>query len=179
MGLDLVELVMDVEEAFLISILDDEAVRMRTPRHVTDYVSSRLGASDQAGSCLTQRAFHKVRAVAMEMCGRSRSAISPGVHWSEILPPDRRRRHWNIFRQKFGPSRLPPLTLFGAFPFGVGTVGGTAQYLAERAPASLKRAGEPWNRREIQRAIGRIIQDVTGIEDFDWDDDFVKDLGLD
>ena len=42
MGMDGVELVMAWEEAFGISIPDDEASRLITPRHVIDFITSVL-----------------------------------------------------------------------------------------------------------------------------------------
>ena len=38
MGLDSVEIVMEVEESFCISIRDEDAERARTPRHLVDLV---------------------------------------------------------------------------------------------------------------------------------------------
>lgn len=42
MGLDSVQLVMDLEEAFGIEIPDEDAARLETPRMVLDYVAARL-----------------------------------------------------------------------------------------------------------------------------------------
>ena len=60
MGLDSVEFVMAVEEAFQIAIPDGEAERMLTPRQVVDYILGRLGAAERR-VCLEQRAFYRLR----------------------------------------------------------------------------------------------------------------------
>lgn len=42
MGMDTVELVMALEEAFQIAIPDEEAEKISTPHHVIDFIMSRL-----------------------------------------------------------------------------------------------------------------------------------------
>ena len=57
MGLDGVEIVMKVEEAFGITIDDAEAGKITTPGQLIELVLSKVGRTvDEA--CLTQRAFH-------------------------------------------------------------------------------------------------------------------------
>lgn len=48
MGLDSVELVMEFEDAFEITIPDEDAEQMRTIRDVTDYVTARLAAAGRS-----------------------------------------------------------------------------------------------------------------------------------
>ncbi len=47
MGLDLVELVMRVEEEFEVTISDESAAAMTTPRHVIDYLMQQPSISEQ------------------------------------------------------------------------------------------------------------------------------------
>jgi Phosphopantetheine attachment site len=58
MGLDTVELLMAFEEKFGISIPDQDATRLTTPRKVTDYIVSKIGdrgmAREQAAAIVRQ-----------------------------------------------------------------------------------------------------------------------------
>jgi acyl carrier protein len=46
MGLELVEIIIDIEQRFGIDIPDRVAGQLRTPRQLIDHVCTRLGASD-------------------------------------------------------------------------------------------------------------------------------------
>jgi acyl carrier protein len=90
MGLDGVEIVMKVEEAFGISIDDGEAGKIATPGQLIDLVLSKVGRTvDEA--CLTQRAFHRVRAALMRHMGVSRKQIRPDVLLGSLFPRSTRK----------------------------------------------------------------------------------------
>lgn len=57
MGLDGVEIVMKVEDAFGIGIADSEAEKIVTPAQLIALVLSKVDRTPQP-ACLTQRAFH-------------------------------------------------------------------------------------------------------------------------
>lgn len=48
MGLDGVELIMAYEEVFGIQFTDEDAVRMRTPRDVIDFIASRVPITSES-----------------------------------------------------------------------------------------------------------------------------------
>src|SRR5688572_20344208 len=97
MGLELVELVMETEETFDLSIPDEDAGRIRTPREMTDYVIARL-RFPQEGGCLTQKTFYRVRRAAVSCLAVPRSAVKPATPWNDLLPRWRRSRAWNRIR---------------------------------------------------------------------------------
>ena len=90
MGLDGVELVMAVEDAFSISINDDDAVKLLTPRLLTDYVLSKVTTAT-ATVCLTQRAFNLLRRSLLRHGGWKRSQITPDTSLPVLLPKNLRR----------------------------------------------------------------------------------------
>jgi len=47
------------------------------------------------------------------------------------------------------------------------------------AAGSLKASGEAWRRDEIRTVVRGIIAEVNGTDEFNDDDDFVYDLGID
>ena len=74
MGLDIVEFVMNVEEAIGVPIPDDVAGSMRTPRAFIDYVHNQLPKTDER-HCLSQRAYYAVRRAMVHRIGISRSQL--------------------------------------------------------------------------------------------------------
>ena len=91
MGLDGVELVMAVEEAFDIQIEDAAAAQLLTPRLLTDYVLNKVNTAT-ATVCLTQRAFNLLRKSLIHQCGFKRSQIAPNVSLAQLLPKPQRRK---------------------------------------------------------------------------------------
>lgn len=90
MGLDGVELVMAVEDAFDIRIDDADAARLLTPRLLTDYVLGKV-TTTAATVCLTQRGFNLLRKSLIRHGGCKRSDISPATDLSTLIPTSQRR----------------------------------------------------------------------------------------
>jgi acyl carrier protein len=101
MGLDTVEIVMAVEEAFGIEIPDQPASEILTVRDLIEYVYANVKHADQQ-VCLTQRAFHRLRKVARDEIGIPRYAIRPKTRWETIVPMESRRAHWKNIRDAIG-----------------------------------------------------------------------------
>ena len=74
MGLDTVEIVMAVEEAFHIELNDSEAEKPHTPRQLIDLVL-RKAAHANSDICLTQRSFHLLRRILIQSCSFHRNQI--------------------------------------------------------------------------------------------------------
>lgn len=91
MGLDGVEIVMKVEETFDITMADPEAEKCLTPGHVIDLVMRKVGRADHA-TCLTQRAFHRLRASFVNRLGLKRSQVRPETRLVELLPRPARKQ---------------------------------------------------------------------------------------
>lgn len=68
MGLDGVELVMELEEAFGVELEDEALVELTTPRKAIDLILSRL-ETVQENMCLSQRAFYLLRRALTEHSG--------------------------------------------------------------------------------------------------------------
>jgi hypothetical protein len=115
MGLDAVELVIRFEEAFGISIPDEVASDLTTPREVTDYIITQVAAGGQT-ACLSQEAFFFLRQGFLKRLQISRSAFRPDVPLEEIIPRRNRKIVWRGFKAELGSAALPnlarPLWLF-------------------------------------------------------------------
>jgi hypothetical protein len=176
-GLDTVEFVLATEEAFQIAIPDSDAEKLLTPADVVDYVLARVGLGPES-ACLEQRAFYRLRHASMRLFRAERSAIEPGTRWESVLPTRDRRHNWRLLHQATGTPQWPRLTLLGKLPTAVETVGGTARYLATEATAALK-GGTAWSREEVETTVRRLMKEQLGVTSFQWDQQFVKDLGVD
>ena len=73
MGLDAVELIMAVEEAFDIEIPDWEGRNLSTAGQMYAYVVSRL-AFPQRERCISSAVFYRIRRALMELYGVERRA---------------------------------------------------------------------------------------------------------
>jgi hypothetical protein len=177
-GLDGVEFIMAVEESFQIAIPDEDAQRMLTPGDVVRYVLARV-ESNGDHACMEQRAFYMLRRATIKVFARPRGEIRPATRWDDILPPRQHRHNWRLLHQATGTPHWPGLTVFGKVPDAVATVGNTARYLAVHGPTAFQRPQEGWSRRDIEDTVTRLMRERLGIGAFRWDQEFVKDLGID
>jgi len=176
MGLDGVEFVMALEEAFGIAIPDADAQQLVTPRHVVRYLEAKVRPG--SGACLEQRAFYALRRAAISVLNLHRATIRPETRWDTILGSGRRRRTWNLLHHATGVVPWPRMWPWGSLPTRFASVGDTARYLASYAGPSLQAPGDGWSRSQIEATVTRLIADRLRIEMFDWDQRFVDDLGV-
>ena len=177
MGLEGVELVMALEDAFEIAISDEDAASLRTPGNVVIYILGRL-QSGNASVCLQQRAFYRLRRAAMQVFELDRREVVPSTSWESILPERRRRRNWRLLGNAAGVTHWPQLSLVGRFRPAFATVAGTSRFLADHAPACLIGEGEEWTQATVETVVARLVRECLCIDTFEWDQDFVRDLGL-
>ena len=108
MGLEIVEFVMAVEEAFGIAILDSEAQEAITPGKLADLVMSKVGTTDRT-PCLSSRAFYRLRQSATNELEIPRKLLKPDTPLSEIVPKQNRRDAWEKLKRGIGASAWPQL----------------------------------------------------------------------
>jgi hypothetical protein len=174
MGLDSVQIVLGWEESFGISIGDDEARTLRTPRQATDLISGKLNALDgPQRACLTLRAFHRLRSSIVEAAGISRENVRPEARIRDLVGSEGRRT-WERVRAGSGLALLPSPGWFSTR-----TVGDLTRWAVSHAAKELKNPGEGWTRTEIRYVVRAVVAEVTGVDDFLDDADFVFDIGID
>lgn len=98
MGLDAVEIVMNVEEAFDIQIEDPEAEKVLTPRQLIDLVLSKISLAQPSG-CLTQKAFNLLRSFCVRTWAIERNRVKPKVALQDLLPRHQRHRFFEALGQ--------------------------------------------------------------------------------
>ncbi|MGA2544862.1 MAG: hypothetical protein ABSG78_25205 [Verrucomicrobiota bacterium] len=108
MGLDGVEIVMAVEEAFDITLLDKETEKVRTPGDLIELVMAKVGRSDVA-VCLTQRAFHRWRRAFLSELSLRRSDFRLDVTTEKLLPLPTRKTVLARIAHQAGVAKPPDL----------------------------------------------------------------------
>lgn len=179
MGLDGVEFVMALEEAFQIAIPDEVAEHLPTPGDVVRYVRSRVGGDGNAPGCLDQRAFYRLRRAAVQVFDVPRAAVTPSTLWQGLLSPFQARHDWQLLHQAAAIPYWPGLTLFGRVPKAIASVGDTARHLAAHTPAVFMWAGETWTQAAVEGVVTRLMRDQLGITEFKWESQFGRDLKVD
>jgi hypothetical protein len=177
MGLDSVEFIFAIEDAFGIAIADPDAEQMLTPRHVVDYLQARLPATD-VPVCSEQRAFYRLRRAVVQVYRLPRESIRPETSWGTILPVEYPERAWEQLQKIVGVADWPKYRVLLKRNVDTITVGATARSLAAASPAAIKTPGEGWSRNEIERIVRHLMEEELGIKTFSWDDRFHKDLGV-
>jgi len=92
MGLESVEMVMDVEDTF--------GIHLETPGDIVtvgnlyDCIKTQLHTCAEDDRCATQRAFYKLRRHLVENWGANRAEIRPASRTADVFPVGRRRRMW-------------------------------------------------------------------------------------
>lgn len=108
MGLDTVELVLEIEEAFDISIPDDRASRMLTVGDVYDFLLEKSAESTLTSStCLTAVAFYELRRQ-LRSLGLAKSQFRPRTRIDTVIPLVGRRYYWHALSLKMD-LRFPRL----------------------------------------------------------------------
>lgn len=109
MGLDAVELVMEVEEQFGIEIDDREAEKTLTVGELYEVVLGKCGKMT-SNSCVKQRAFYALRNGLVKAFNADRKEIRTETHTSKFFPALVIRHRWEGFGKSTG-LRLPALEL--------------------------------------------------------------------
>ena len=177
MGLDAVELVIAVEEAFGIAIPDAEAAAIITPAQLISHVQRAVRSTQDRRACISLRAFHRVRASLMRSTGVSRFEVALHTRIGALFPGSRRSHLWDSFRQDSSLVALPDLRFGRGWIFSPTTVRDLVS-IAVAQTANELRAVRSWTDEEVRQIVREIIRDQLGIDKFRDSGDFVRDLGL-
>lgn len=185
MGLDGVEFIIAIEEAFGLDIPNDVAATLRTPRDVVDYLASRLPVVLE-GPCLSQRAFYRLRNALEDSAAReSDSPISPDSELDRLVPRAERGDAWHRLGAQLGAASFPgaPVALDWLARLAwwrPRQVRDVVQHVVAHAPRSLI-ADDGWTRAQITAVVTRLCEVEFGVDmrRFSLDSDFVRDMGID
>lgn len=109
MGLDGLELILEAEESFSISLSDGEASKIKAVGEFYNAVLAKLPSHEEK-FCLFAIIFYKVRQALMSVTGKTRSEISPSTDLNDLISKKKRRDAWRRMSSLLN-LRLPPLKL--------------------------------------------------------------------
>lgn len=90
--MDLVEIVLELEDEYHISLADDAIERVETVADLAALVCSRLRAAPSP--CPSQHAFYAIRRELVEARGVPRRSLRPSTPLDDAFPREHRRRLW-------------------------------------------------------------------------------------
>lgn len=105
MGMDSVELVLEIEEEFGVLIPDEDAEKMLTVGEVYDWLRVKLSCAD-AVDCLTRQVFYKLRRALVQNYSLDKAAIKPDTRLTDLLPIEVVAEGWP-FLQVFIDMKTP------------------------------------------------------------------------
>ncbi len=105
MGMEIVSFIMDVENEFDVTIQEDDAWQMQTPRDVINYHYNYTEEADRP-FCPNLHIFYRLRqaAVALGICQRNDFQLDAQL--KEMLPAGNRRQAWRDLRERVGDFRV-------------------------------------------------------------------------
>jgi acyl carrier protein len=174
MGLDSVELVLDIEDAFQIALSDEEAEKSLTPGILTDIVFSKVNKAGRDLSCQSQSAFYRIRKILVDEFGFRRSLISPTTPLKVLIPLKQRLSVWKVLQ-----AQLPVNTTFSSTPFTFPSQFLTVGDLVKAC--GISKTSKTWSREEVFLKIRKITSENLGINESEILETslFVRDLGID
>jgi len=176
-GLDTVETVIGIEEAFGIEIPNSVAQKLVTPGHVVDYIVSVVPTTSTE-RCLTQQLFYRVRRGFRRQIPALARDIELDTPIGNVLHEDQWQKVWRAIWDDVGDSSWPVIVPWKR-RYSPDTVRHLVWYIVEQLPKPRVLAGESWTRPKIEAEIRRVVREVTGIQDFSLRDRWVEDLHLD
>jgi hypothetical protein len=107
-GPDPLELVMNVEEAFDITIPDEEAEKIHNVGQLYAYVLAKLPQPPSPG-CVSSATFYRLRRALQELFAISRERIRLAARTEDLIPREGRPERWRRLAEALTPGRLPEL----------------------------------------------------------------------
>lgn len=116
MGLDSVELLMEVEYTFDIVISDPEAEKISTVGELYDCVWDKI-KNKQCDKCFSAMFFYKLRRLIFSKYDFAKKDFKPETNLNELIPKSKRKSLWNDIKKEF-EYKIPKLEL----PILLGTI---------------------------------------------------------
>jgi acyl carrier protein len=134
MGLDIVEVVLEIERAFEVRLVDDDYQRCATVGGMRDVIVEKLRATGRVASrlspCLSTAAFCKMRQALISVSSLDRRRIHPSAGVAGLIDVSIRRRVWRQWQQALGMG-LPRLQRPWTVVFAASVVVGSSYVMVD------------------------------------------------
>jgi acyl carrier protein len=161
LGLDFVEIILQIEESFAISLPDEEVQAVSTVGDLQRLVSAKLTGTD-ASACLSSLAFCRVRRGICEVWGLDRRAVRPETPIASFAGRGGLTRDWERLAEAT-QLVLPALTIFARIPGEQQTVGDLAHRVQALNLAHFRWLGAGIRERDVFRSLCEIIAEQVGL----------------
>ncbi|HEY7120338.1 MAG TPA: acyl carrier protein [Tepidisphaeraceae bacterium] len=181
MGLDTVELVMEIEDEFKIQMPDADAQLIQTVGQLHAYVCHRLRPRP-VPSCPSARAFYHLRSTLLRHCPIPRSAVRPSALVCRLLPEDLRACCWPAIANQTGLRAFYSFDHRSAlrFPAVYTTLRDLVRRMSFPRPWSLPALDGDFERRTWE-TVRRIVSQQVGVrvDEIHSHTHFIHDLNTD
>lgn len=137
MGLDVVEILFEIEDAFGIEIANEEYTKLTTVGELHTIVTRMLPAPTD-GPCLTTIAFNRLRRALTSVFGVPRASVKRDVALCDVMPARSRRKVWARIQRDLA-MRLPPLQRPTGIVVGMAIVSAVAGIAAAVVTIDIER----------------------------------------
>ena len=107
MGLEGVELIMDVEDRFRTSFPDDQLEQMQTIGDLHDFIMSRI-RTQHSDVCLSAAMFYPIRRILVDQLNVDRDNVRPATSLESLVEPESRSQFWRNIESVLA-TKLPRL----------------------------------------------------------------------
>ncbi|NEO86726.1 MAG: acyl carrier protein [Spirulina sp. SIO3F2] len=173
MGLDAVELVLAWEEAFDITIGEEDAEEIQTPAMAIAYIAKKLNASSSViGVCPTLRAFHFVCQVLRSQLNLFRHQVCLDSRLNQLIPRDQRREVSQAIGAELKISRLP--NSIPNWTMCISTVQELVDWLVTNYPQEF--VDGQWTHNQIRSIVRAVIRNQMEVRYFSDDVDLQREF---
>ena len=110
MGLDSVELVLELEEAFGVELMDDpRIIDALTPRMIIDIILSKLRFTNE-NICQRQKAFYIIRRSFLNIFNLERKTITPNMRFRNFIDRSQEKETWQKLKLAVAARNWPELS---------------------------------------------------------------------
>ena len=183
MGLESVELVMDVEDRFGTSFPDAELERMQTVGDLLKFIMARI-RSQNSDACPSAAMFYPIRKILVDQFNVDRSNVRPSTRLESLVDANARHKFWQTIDSSLA-TRLPKLRRSkwlqwsgDVFPPECSTVSQLVHQCV-----NLNRISDefgPDDTGAVFKIVKQIVADVAGVEEskISTETSFIIDLGF-
>jgi hypothetical protein len=156
MGLDGVEIIMNWEEAFGITVTDAEAQSMATPKRAIEIIAFKLQAIEKVGSpCLSARAFRRlvneIKAITRE------TDVRPSTKVSSLFPEGMKGPRWEQLGRNLNAGKWPHPWFGKGWFVGIATVRDLLHRLLAASPKIFMAPDEPWTTSHVRCVVRAVV----------------------